>query len=115
MTEEFAAYLTILSVLAILIVPVAFFFTVYAWYLARRYWPYKLPTVIAIVNTIAFPISMYIGVLAWLRIRREPIAVETAPISAAVFLVLDMIPLITTGYLIYLDRKRGLENRRKGD
>lgn len=110
--DLFDVYLTGLSLLAILVVPASFYCTVRAWGFVRRYRGYKLPVVIAIVNSIAFPIAGFIGYLAWNRLTRGEPADWSPPVSALAFVILDCIPLITTGYLIWLDRNRTIKDRR---
>lgn len=100
--------LIFLEVLALLIVPVSGAFTVLGWIFARRYWPQgaRLPLVLAIVNTITFPIACYFGVLSYRALAGLPRLEGTAPFSALAVLVLDIVPLLTTGYLVWLEFKR---------
>lgn len=106
--DAFKIYLNVLSVLAIIIVPISFYCVIRAWGFVRKYRGYVLPVVLAAVGTIAFPIALYIGVLAWLRLRGEIQPLPWTPaVSALVFLILDFIPIIVTGYLIWLDSRSG--------
>lgn len=107
----FDLYLTLLSLLAILIVPASLYCTIRAWGFVRKYRGYRLPTVFAIVNTIAFPAAFFIGILAWNRLAGNPSPNWTPPVSAAVFILLDIIPLITTGYMVWVDRRSRNERR----
>jgi hypothetical protein len=110
--EIFDVYINTLALLAILIVPASFYCVVKAWQFVRRYHGYKLPLVIAVVNSLAFPIAAYVGFLSWLRLQGGEAPVWTPPISALAFVMLDFIPLITTGYLIWLDGHRPTTDRR---
>lgn len=110
--ELFDVYINVLAFFAILIVPASLYCVFRAWEFSRRYKGYVLPLVLAIVNSIAFPIAAYIGILAWLRLFGGEAPVWTPPLSALVFVVLDFIPLITTGYLIWLDGHRPTTDRR---
>lgn len=97
----------VLTIIAVAIIPVALTFTLYAWRLAIRYYPYgfRLPLIKAIVNTIATGVALYFGWLVWNRILGTPVS---APLlSATLVLILLTIPFLTTGYLIWLDRRRG--------
>lgn len=108
----FTIYLRILYILAILVVAASFYCTLRAWGFVRKYPGYKLPVVLAVVNTIALPISLYIGLLAWFRLSGGVSPPWTPVISATVFLILDGVPLITTGYMIWLDHRAKSSERR---
>ena len=108
----FDIYLSVLSLLAILVVPASLYCTIRAWGFVRKYRGYKLPVIFAIVNTIAFPIAGVIGYLAWNRLTGGAPADWSPPITALGFVVLDCIPLITTGYMIWLDSSRMRTERR---
>lgn len=110
--EIFELYLSILSVLAILIFPASLYCTIRAWGFVSKYRGYKLPVVFAVVNTISFPVAAWIGYLAWIRLSGGSAVDWSPPISALGFVILDCIPLITTGYLIWLDRNRTIKDRR---
>ena len=97
----------VLTLIAVAIIPIAITFTLYAWRLAFRYYPYgfRLPLIKAIVNSIATGVALWFGFLVWMRLQGTPI---TAPYLNAVFVLLLLtIPFFTTGYLIWLDRRRG--------
>lgn len=114
-TEElnnlFIAYLRVIAFLAILIVGISFYCTLRAWGFVRKYPGYKLPVVLAVVNTIAFPIALYFGIIAGIRLYGEVPPPWTPVINATLFIILDCIPLITTGYLIWLDHRRTRDRR----
>lgn len=108
----FELYLGILSILAILVVPASLYCTIRAWGFVKKYAGYRLPVVFAIVNTITFPIAGYVGYLAWNKVTGGTPADWNPPVSALAFIILDCIPLITTGYMIWLDRRRTVPDRR---
>jgi len=97
----------VLTLIAVAIIPIAITFTLYAWRLAFRYYPYgfRLPLIKAIVNSIATGVALYFGYLVWNRILGHPVSQPL--LSATLVLILLTIPFLTTGYLIWLDRRRG--------
>jgi hypothetical protein len=98
--------IVLLELVAIIVVPMSAYATAMAWVFARRYWRYgaRLPLVMALVNTIAFPVSVLFGVVAYRALADLPRLEGTGELVALAVLILDVIPLLTTGYLIWLDR-----------
>jgi hypothetical protein len=109
MADWFDLYMDLLSIAAVVIAPLSLLACVYAWWFVWRYSRRgRLPVisvVLAVVSSIAAPCALYIGALAFLRLRGEPAMSWTPPVSALVFLLLDFIPLIIMGYLVWLDRR----------
>lgn len=106
MTTEQVVF-RIFELVALAIIPVSFFATVFTWVLAKRYWKYgaRLPVVLAVVNTIAFVISAILGIVAYRALVNLPRLAQTGVIATVCIFVLMVIPLLTSGYLAYLEVK----------
>lgn len=108
------AYLTFLSIVALLVIPAAGYATFFAW---RRVWRFHrehdlpgLMVVLAVISTIAFITSTYAGVLVLGRLAGRPFPVEvTLPLTGTAFVTGELIPVIIMGYLIWRDRQIGRE------
>lgn len=102
-----------LLLLFVVVVPLAVCATAAAWYFVWLYRGHgvRLPLVLAIVNTLAlFPAVL----LAWLAYRARiglPRIAEIQDLVALSILVLDLIPVITTGYLVWAHLRRDRRRR----
>jgi len=103
MIEAFLAFVETVLLTAI---PVLAFLTLYSWLLAWRKRPYRLPFVIALVNTVDG------GAVAWLaftvlyRARVGPVPVELLPVTATAVMTLVLMPFLITTYLVVLEARR---------
>ena len=115
----FDFYLDVLSIVGTIVAPLSVIAVLYAWWFVWRYRREGatpvITVVLAVVASIAAPCALWIGWLSFLRIRGETAPLWTPPISAAVFILLDFIPLIVWGYLIWLDLRRARINTDKVD
>ena len=116
-TEFVAAYIGAIEWLVLLLIPAMAILTAYAWRLAFRYWPYKLPLIKAITCTIVGGAVTWIGFTTVWRWRVGPTPIEFIPITATVVLALCVVPFLTVGYLVWLDlgKRGGTRNRRASD
>ncbi len=96
------AYLAIMELFLLTLVPMLAILTVFSWWLAWQTRPYKLAYVIAIKNTVTLFAA---GWLAWTTLYRARIGVvpeEFLPITATAVVALCATPFLTTTYLAWL-------------
>lgn len=87
-------------------VPVLGILTLFSWYEAHRLWPYRVPALLAISNTIVGAAATW---MAWTVLYREQFGVAPdiyLPLTATAVLVLCLVPWVTTVYLVYLEARR---------
>jgi hypothetical protein len=107
------AYLAFLETVLITLVPALAALTIFSWVLAWRRRMYRLPTILAVVNTIVGGCSGWLAFTVMYRSRVGPVPIEFLPITATVLVLLCCVPFVTTLYLVWLETRRGAQDRRR--
>lgn len=92
-------------------VPVAAYTTFKGWAFARRYWPMKLPTLLAVGSNIAMLAAAWFAYATISRQMGNPINPDLQWLNIVLILGLLIIPVTNVAYLIWLDQRRSVNKR----
>jgi hypothetical protein len=111
--DPIEAYLALLEVLLITLVPVLAALTLFSWYFAWQASPYRLPVVIALSNTIIGACAGWLAFTVLYRSRNGPVPTEMLPITGTAVVALCVVPFLTTSYLVWLQARSQDQGERK--
>ncbi len=100
------AYVSAVETLLVLVVPILLVSTLFAWHVAHRFWPYRLPAAIALTNTVTGACATWLVWTTLYRARVGPVPDEFLPVTATTVLVLCIAPAFSIAYLAYLQVQR---------
>jgi hypothetical protein len=91
--------------------------TILSWRLARRYWPYKIPVVIALVNTIVGACATWLTIVNVFRSTLGLLPDWFAILTSTSIVAQSTVVFLNTALLAFLDRqqKRDRPHRRSGE
>jgi hypothetical protein len=108
-----SAVLAISLLVALIFVPASVWASVKGWQFAKRYWPMKLPVILAIGAITAGIVATYLSVATIYRELADGILAEIFRwFTILGILALFFLPIMNIAYLVWLDRHRGLKDRR---
>lgn len=89
-------------------VPLSWLLTGYSWLLAHRYWSggFRLPFVLALVNSFVFYAGLILGYFSIRALLGLPRVENTGVFGLSSIAILSFVPMLTTGYLMWLDIRR---------
>lgn len=108
------AYVDLVSWVLLAMIPGMAIVTVKMWALARRYWPYKLPFVVALVCTTIGAGVTWLGYTVIYRWYIGPVPTWYVPITATSVVAIAATPFVLGAFVVYLDNQR-VRRRRDGD
>lgn len=103
-------YIGLMETLLFVALPVLALLTLFSWYQARRLWPYRLPVIIAIKNTVIGAAASW---LAWSELYHDQVGEPPdwyPAVTATAVVLLCFVPLLSTAYLALLEM-RGRHDR----
>jgi hypothetical protein len=101
------AYIAVLEVVLLTLVPGLLILTMFSWHIAFRARPYRLPVLLAISNTIIGACATWLSFTILYRSRAGPYPDYFIPITATSVVLLCLVPFLTTSYLAYLETRYG--------
>lgn len=117
MSDWVEAYVSVMEWVLLAALPAMAVLTVVSWRLARRYWPYKIPVVIALVNTIVGACATWLTIV---NIFRSTLGLPPdwfAVLTSTSVVAQSTVVFFNTALLAFLDRQqhRDKPHRRSGE
>ena len=112
MSEFIDLYVRVAGWLLLAELPAAAILTIVSWRLARKWWPYLIPVVGAIVNTIVGACATWLAITVvfyWFA----PVPNWFALFTATTLVMLPAVTFLNTGLLVYLDRRQLTSDKRR--
>ena len=117
MSEWVEIYVSWMEWILLAALPAMAVLTILSWRLARRYWPYKIPVVIALVNTIVGACATWLTIVNVFRSTLGLLPDWFAILTSTSIVAQSTVVFLNTALLAFLDRqqKRDRPHRRSGE
>lgn len=111
MNEFIEFYINMTEWILLTLIPPAAVLTLMSWRLARKWWPYRIPTVVASVNTIVGACATWLAITVIWRWRVGIAPEWFIPLTATAVVVLPIVTFLNTALLVYLDQRQEKQSR----